>query len=287
MRIVNTFISDGGELPAYTRLSLEKARKTNPNVMIDFICKDNQPFFRDFDINWIPQDSLQDGEVLRQFNEVCWFKDHGTPNTTHPSPELFWHRTCERIYYLSEYINRNRLYDVFHFENDVLIYGDISTVQTNMQMSLTPMSDHQATFAFVHIPVPAMLRDLCFFFNVLLERGNDRLIEAYGFDHVSEMSLLYIAHDHEVFSTFPTQPKYIEKDDWLFDPGSYGQYLGGTNNGHSNGFTDPKHFIGRAISSGEIDCGFDGVPYVTTGGFRYPLFNLHIHSKNLEAFANV
>ena len=154
-------------------------------------------------------------------------------------------------------------------------------------MSLTPMSDHQATFAFVHIPVPAMLRDLCYFFNMLLKEGNDRLIEAYGFDHVSEMSLLYIAYDREVFSMFPTQPKYIEGSDWLFDPGSYGQYLGGTNNGHGSGFTDPKHFICRAISSSEIDCGFDGVPYVTADDSRYPLFNLHIHSKNLEAFANV
>ena len=280
MRIVNTFISDGGELPAYTQLSLKKARETNPSVAIDFICKDNQPFFGDLDINWIPQDSLKDSDTLRDFNEVCWFKNHGTPNTTHPSPELFWHRTCERIYYLSEHINKNRLYDVFHFENDVLIYGDISTVQTSISMSLTPLSNHQTTFAFVHIPVPAMLKDLCRFFNVLLGYGNDHLIQQYGFDHVSEMSLLYIANDHDIFSQFPTLPHHAQEAGWLFDPGSYGQYLGGTNNGHPPGFVDPKHFIGKEIINGNLDITFDGSPSVN--GIK--IFNLHVHNKNLGRF---
>jgi len=70
----------------------------------------------------------------------------------------------------------------------------------------------------------------------------------------------------------------------LFDPGSYGQFLGGTNNGHGPGFTDSEHFIGDHINQGKIKKVefVDGCPFVD--GIK--LFNLHVHSKNLELFAN-
>ena len=81
MKIVNTFISDGGALPDYVRFSIQKARETNPDVELDFICKDDQPIFEEFDVNWVPQDELSDGDVLKEFNNVCDFRRHGTPNT--------------------------------------------------------------------------------------------------------------------------------------------------------------------------------------------------------------
>ena len=287
MRIVNTFISDGGELPAYTQISLAQARKTNPDVTIDFICKDDQSFFKDIGVNWIPQDSLKDGTTLKEFNNLCWFKRHGTPNTTHPSPELFWHRTCERIYYLSEYVDKNRLYDVFHFENDVLLYHDLDGVPQANRISLTPMSVDQVTFAFVHVPMPALIVYLCKFLNEALAIGEEGLIQRFGFDHVSEMSLLHIANKCEMFEAFKTVPEIGEKD-FVFDPGSYGQYLGGTNNGHESGFTDPKHMIGALLRNNKIGAEFTDKPYaIGSDGIKHPIFNLHVHSKNLEGFVNV
>jgi|TARA_R110002020_G_scaffold320021_2_gene536064 hypothetical protein len=286
VKVVNTFISDGGPLPSYTEISLRQARKTNPDVEIDFICKDDQDIFSDLNINWVPQDDIK-SSVLDEFNDVCWFKQHGTPNTTFKSPELFWHRTCERIYYLEAYINQGRFYDVFHFENDVLLYGDISTVPTDVNITLTPMAMKQVTFAFVHIPSPKCLNNLCKFFNMLLSHGNAALMQTYGFDHVSEMSLLHVANEQGAFCTFPLLPKFSDGSDWVFDPGSYGQYLGGTNNGHSEGFTDPSHIIGDAISKGHLDAEFSGSPKAIQGDTVKNIFNLHVHSKNLERFVDV
>jgi|TARA_R110000824_G_scaffold318921_3_gene506037 hypothetical protein len=48
--IINTFISDGGDIPEYTNISLRQARKTNPDADIRFICADNQDIFDELDI---------------------------------------------------------------------------------------------------------------------------------------------------------------------------------------------------------------------------------------------
>jgi hypothetical protein len=278
--IVNTFISDGGPIPEYTNISLRQARKTNPNTDIRFICKDDQPIFSELNIEWVPQDSIG-GNLLDHFNELCWFRRHGTPQTSHPSPELFWHRTAERIYYLQAYIDICNLESVFHFENDVLLYHDLSYVSTGDELMVAPMSDNQTTFAIAYIPEKRHINNLCLYMNWLLSKGEACLQQILK-DHVSEMSLLNLALREEGYlSAFATLPQHA--NNFVFDPGSYGQFLGGTNNGHSSGFTDPKHIIGKLIDSGELNVKFDGEPSVN--GVK--IFNLHIHSKNLQEFAGV
>ena len=279
--IVNTFISDGGPIPEYTNISLRQARHTNPDADIRFISADNQEIFDELDIKWVPQGSI-DGELLRELNECCWFKRHGTPQTTYPSPELFWHRTAERIYYLEAYISQNGLKNVFHFENDVLIYGDLSTVPVSGEIAMMlPMSRNKSTFAFTHIPAPQHLHKVCKYFNTLMSTHGEQRLSQHLRDHVSEMSLLHMAFREWLVAGFPILP--TQSSEMVFDPGSYGQFLGGTNNGHSNGFTDPEHFIGELINSGDLNVEFNGEPSVN--GVK--IFNLHIHSKNLKEFASV
>ena len=80
-------------------------------------------------------------------------------------------------------------------------------------------------------------------------------------------------------------PNFNEDHHYIFDPGSYGQYLGGTNNGHGSGFIDQKHMIGSAMLAEEINAEFNDRPYVIRmDGERFQIFNLHVHSKNLERF---
>lgn len=278
--IINTFISDGGPVPEYTHVSLRQARKTNPDTDIRFICADNQDIFDELDIKWVPQGSI-DSDLLREFNECCWFKRHGTPQTTYPSPELFWHRTAERIYYLEAYMAANNLENVFHFENDVLLYGGLDLVPTCSLMLVLPMSRNKSTFAFTHIPTPVQLHTVCQYFNWVLSTHNESTLMQHLNDHVSEMSLLHMASREQLVFGLPILPS--QNDTVVFDPGSYGQFLGGTNNGHSSGFTDQEHFIGQEISNGNLNVVFDGEPSVN--GVK--IFNLHIHSKNLKEFANV
>jgi hypothetical protein len=282
MRIVNTFISETNEIPKYTEHSLRQARKFNPSIPIDFISPSPAEYFEELNINWINQSGIN-SEELKRFKEVSWFDRHGTPNTTHPSPEGFWQKTAERIFYLQAYIKQNNLNEIFHFENDVLLYDSINEIQTTDKLTVTPMSSSHTTFAFTFIPTAEEITKLCCFFNNALSFGENNLL-SLGYDHISEMSLLNMSLKNNLVSVFPVVPAEDQK--YVFDPGSYGQHLGGTNNGHAEGFIDPSHVIGAYIKTGKIETKFEECPYVK---FKYSkdwckVFNLHVHSKNLERF---
>lgn len=273
--IVNTFISDTNDVPAYTEISLKQARKFNPDTPIHFICKNKPDYFDRYNIQWVPQESVG-GEILNQFNDICWFNRHGTPNTSHPSPEGFWHKTCERIFYLYEYI-KNIDDKVCHFENDVLIYDSLNNIDDLFDgIRICPMSQTQSTFAIALIKSNDYLKNLCQFFITCLALGENQLYQ-YVQDHISEMSLLTLALNHNVVRSLPIFP--FHDYNYVFDPGSYGQFLGGTNNFHGPGFIDEKHFIGQQLKK-HLNVTFNEYPKASTK----KLFNLHVHSKNLEKF---
>jgi hypothetical protein len=103
----------------------------------------------------------------------------------------------------------------------------------------------------------------------------------------------------------------------IWDPGSWGQYLGGTpkKNGRNRRFTDPSHIIGYSLPQHEectpvFQCvsAADLLAYYNTKGLRtnvsfpcvtapfvrcglnqswVPIINLHVHSKHTEEFQSV
>lgn len=282
MRIIYTYISNDKFVPEYTKYSIEMARKNNPCVPIDFICSEYQDCFKDYDITWIDQKQLANGELLKSFNQVCDFKRHGKPNTVYPSSHDFWHRTAERIFYLQEYVSRNVFTDIFHLENDVLIFYPVEASlpdTSGEKISVIRMSHTHTTFAYCHIPRSKLLEKLCLAFIEMLEFiGENNMMTHGGYDHISEMSLLNLALRNNIVRSFDILPNGSR---YVYDPGSYGQYFGGTNNGHGPGFTDPTHYIGSAIISKTIEPFLEnGKPM--TGNTK--IFNLHIHSKNLKDF---
>ena len=110
----------------------------------------------------------------------------------------------------------------------------------------------------------------------------------------------------------------VSLGDHIFDPGSYGQYLGGTHRSPNPGFTDGSHIVGQAIrlSNGngnspectvEMRCKvrtnmFTNTPSVAYESFNnascmtapyvrckqthpwIPLLNLHVHNKKTEMY---
>lgn len=279
--IINTFISDLDIVPAYTAISLKKARDLNPDLPIYFICKKEQPYFKKLNISWVDQATLAQHDLVKRFNELSWFNRHGTPNTTYPSPEGFWHRTCERIFYLAAYCDTHRKENVLHTENDVVMYYSYKQfyANTSNDFCATAMSLKQATFAVMFIPVPSFITFLCEAMLKLMKHGEKFIINEYKVDHVSEMTLLNICMRENIIDSFSILP---ERDYPLcFDPGSYGQFFGGTNNGHGPGFKDPNHYPWMLNCEAFMD---EGRPYVSKDGMTRPLFNLHVHSKKLENF---
>lgn len=277
--LINTFISDTNEVPAYTEISLRQARKLNPEMSIHFICKHKPSYFDELNIEWVNQDDVK-GELIDRFNELSWFNRHGTPPTSYPSPEGFWHKTCERIFYLATYAQDNKLQRFIHTENDVLMFYDYETFKQHIKNEFyaTIMSEKQATFAIVNIPLYSHLLNLCHFFLHMLQHGEQELTKHFN-EHVSEMTLLRAAMSEGIIDTFNIMPKaYLP---FIFDPGSYGQFLGGTNNFHDPGFKDLKHYPWMFNCDAQI---INHKPVVIKNDIQVPLFNLHVHSKNLGKF---
>lgn len=281
--IINTFISDGQKIPEYTLLSLKRLRDLNPDERILFICSTTEPygsFFKKNRIEVMEQNQIE-SDLLLEFNEISNLKRHGTPNTTYPSPDFFFHRAMERIYYLEAVIWENDYKNVWHFENDVLTYYPLP--DQDDELKITMMGAGIATFAVVYIPLAKNLTYICNEFNKLLCENEADLMNKYKIDMVNEMTLLAILNQR----SFPILPPPPFDENYLFDPGSYGQYLGGTNNGHGSGYAGDHHFIGRFINKGYIKPVFEnGKPWVLEldTGEQNALFNLHIHSKKLEQF---
>lgn len=279
--IINTFISDGQKIPEYTLLSLQRLRELNPDERILFICSTTEPyssFFKKNNIEALNQHYI-DSELLSEFNEISDLKRHGTPDTTYPSPDFFFHRAMERIYYLEAVISANDYKNVWHFENDVLTYYPLP--DEGSEFKITMMGPGISTFAVTYIPFSNLLKYICHEFNKLLNEGEVILLNKYKIDMINEMTLLAILKPKS-FEIIPPVTK-----NYLYDPGSYGQYLGGTNNGHGAGYAGDHHLIGRFINKGYIKPVFENrKPWVLDLNVnqRYPLFNLHIHSKKLGQF---
>jgi hypothetical protein len=119
-------------------------------------------------------------------------------------------------------------------------------------------------------------------------------------DMINEMSLLYIYSLHfneKYLDFFPILPvgkysKNLEVFNSIFDPASYGQFVGGTPKaagGALPGFLDNNHFIGNEMIKNRDKYAViwdDDIPYLKYVNTLYRINNLHIHSKLLEDFVN-
>lgn len=306
MKIINTFISDPGvKIPEYTVYSLQKLRENNPDIEIDFICNTGHGFdkvFKNLKVKWVDQNDL-DSFYLDSFRYLSDLERHGTPDTKYPSPPKFFHRALERIFMLQAYSEiDNDFYQVWHTENDVITYYPLNQIRLswydeNIPIYITPMGPKISTFAMAYFYDSNTITSLCTKFLEYLWMSEDKFIKLTGADMLNEMTMLRHAQSGMFIEPLPILPKSykwgLPDDNFLFDPGSYGQYLGGTNNhDHGPGYAGDHHYIGAEINKMNITPYWDSghkKPFVVStpddGSTKtYPLFNLHIHSKNLKAF---
>jgi hypothetical protein len=295
MQIVQTFISDPGvKIPEYTIYSLQKLRENNPEARITFISNTGHGFdnvFKKYDVNWVDQNTL-DSFYLEAFRNLSDLERHGTPDTKYPSPPKFFHRALERIFMLQAFMALDWERDVYHTENDVLTYYplDLDTdtyTPDSPSVCITPMGQYVSTFALAFFHNVNGINELCGKFLEYLWMGEAKFLELSGADMLNEMTMLKRAQWDLYLGTFDILRK-TTTDPYIFDPGSYGQYLGGTNNhDHGPGYAGDHHYIGFKINTGDVVPYWDSglkKPMVIIDGKTYPLFNLHIHSKNLKDF---
>ena len=276
---------------SYFEICINQIIKYNPFVKIFFI-GDSSKFIPNSVIFCNINELISDN--INRFKISDFHKNN--PNT-------LFRTSTERIFYIEALIDEYNLCNVFHFDNDVLIYDSFELILkciSSERNLITPANELNLVCGLFYTKNLNSIRPITNALIKLIELGEHKICELYNnrkiiYDEkivesfsITEMSLLkIIQEDISIIENFPTHPKSsnFSKFQMCFDPSSWGQYLGGTHQGHPTGYFEVHHLIGRYIKDKIYNIIFDnGKPYILSSNNQYNLFNLHIHSKQLNLF---
>jgi hypothetical protein len=244
-------------------------------------------------VNFINLKELEDDSKIREFKNISFYENDNNP---------LWRTSMMRFFYIEALIRKNNLKNIIHFDNDVMIYDSFNKIIQNIketdQNVITPTNEFNLTCGMFYIRNLTSITELNSKLFEKLKLGIDGIYAKHpnrgsSLDPfmVNEMTILKIIQEENLnllslFPILPTSENYKEYN-ICFDPASWGQYIGGTFNGNPPGWAGEHHYIGREILKRKYKILFENkkpqILDIDTNE-KYPLFNLHIHSKNLKTF---
>jgi hypothetical protein len=279
----------GRSLPVFLKDSLQQLRLFNPDITVYFLTDTQHltnPIFALHNILVVDKQKYISEDI--QTFEVLYGR----------GKDDFWTITTTRLMYIANFIQEQNLHDVYHLENDVLLYTDIKNInplftKLYKNMAITVGGPDKCMTGFLFIKRPSALRDMVGFFIKLLKSNTIHNIrKQYGMDMVNEMTLIRVySRDHPNLLEFlPILPfgdfaENFSAFNSIFDPASWGQYVGGTTDGVPGAKPD-DHYIGVLLRQ-NLDytvVWHKGIPYFKYDGHEVKINNLHIHSKNLYKY---
>ena len=286
------------------------------DVYNDFIntCIDQlKSFNRDTEIYLVTStlhfDKVSDKVILISDKELPKSRNHlnfiATNKLDSSFRSGFWKSALERFMYIEDVVELYNLKNIFHFENDVLIYNSLShiniaCIKYNFEMVSTFDNDNRCIPGIVYFKNINIINLLNIF---ILEnpKMNDMLIIS-KFAKIYEKLVFYFPVVPPNYK-FPFFKKYkskqikkyhenFDKFNFLFDAAAIGQYVGGIdprntkNNLVKSGFINESalYNVNDFIINWEYDEMNRKSPILIYGGIKYKIFNLHIHCKLLYLF---
>ncbi|MEN9654609.1 MAG: hypothetical protein RL235_721, partial [Chlamydiota bacterium] len=301
------FIHIGPQLPPYLSTAVSQARLFNPEVPIYLIASEaafnsSDALFVKDGVQFAPCERLEKNWVHRRFLKTAKYDKRSYGG--------LWFFAIERFFYLAALMHEQSLSDVFHMENDVMLYADLE--------ELLPVLRRRYK-GKIGIPFDNDTRGIASLIYVSGLRPLDRFLKFVvdcGRRSDTDMSLLS-RFRHELWRQWTEPlpigiPQYGDKHPFIspaghrpknpelfvvhadefcsfFDAAAIGQYLGGIDPIHRSdtiGFinescvVNPSHFQYEWV----IDEKGRRVPEAIFEGVRWRINNLHVHSKNLTAF---
>jgi len=220
-----------------------------------------------------PLEDIKVGEQRKKFEETSKLDSHFKNG--------FWKYTTMRFFYIYEHVVSHGLTDVFHIENDNLIFLDfLKNLEQFREKQMWCIMDCKTRcipgfLYFKDSDIVSKLLDTCI--QGASNRTNDMLtIGKFRNDNIDQVGNLPIITS---YTDQLSQMLYdnVSKFKCLFDGAAVGQYIGGTDSGKN----DTVGFINETC---EFKCNKviiewrDKKPYLN----GMPLVNLHIHSKDLK-----
>lgn len=291
--MIAVFTHVGSEVPDYTKYTIKQFRHTNPDMPIYFLCNYRfcEPFRRKVrsvpDLTILPLEIYSENPTLQEFKRVSWFKSWGKPDTVYPSPDNFVQGTSERLFVLNAFIKHNKFNNVWHFENDNLVYTDLNFMGLpDDKVTICHMGSVYVVLNAVFIPKHELFDDAVNWYSYQLSKGDAALkAEFPNIEMVQEMTVMRLYDKFNFFSSIPGEMPYYHHNgnDYFMDPASYGQFIAGTNGGHPPGFLDNAHHdIAKAYGNrwkGMSHTRQTGPEILGSDDKKYKLINLHMHNK--------
>ncbi len=303
------FVHLGKELPDYLPVSIAQARLFHPDWPIFLIANQaalehlpeqlSQCNVQYTPCEELPTDPLH-AEFLQRSRLDRSFRDG------------FWTYTTERFFYVYELMKQQQFEELFHLENDVMLYTDLEILlpifhsQYNGKMAVTLDNEDRCIPGFLYISTSTPLYELLSF---ITERSISR----------SANDMMFLARFHNIFQgryidSLPViMPQYTQERELksahgghrtdnptlfhrnidlfssLFDAAALGQYLGGQDprNGPCEfGFVNESSLFQTNLLEFEWQQDQAGrwIPFAKYQGQLWKINNLHIHSKQLDQF---
>ena len=285
----------GKKLPVYLEYAFKQIRIFNPFITVYFLT-DNHLLgdlaFLKYNVIAIDKDLFYSDKV-DQLASLC------TVPTDH-----FWTITTTRLVYIENFLKEFKLSDIYHFENDILLYYTLKEQHDKFQrmyryLAITPGGPDRNMTGLLFIKNSDALALMTqFFIDLRKEHTLEELKAKYKTDMVHEMSLMKmyeVEKGEEFLSYLPILPfgeyaKLYDVFDSIFDPASWGQFVGGASTGIP-GVKPPDHYIGRVLIEHpeysviwKEDSKGRKIPYFKYDDNEVKINNLHIHSKNLHKY---
>jgi hypothetical protein len=207
----------------------------------------------------------------------------------------FWGLTSKRFFFIHSFMNQRNVTNVFHIENDVLTYYNCDTLEkiiSNDKIWVPADSLRRSIASVMFIPNYKI-------FGLFLDNYNNQANDMQNLSYSQSVMphlfdnfpICFQSEDHSQEQKFVTRTYPLFN--MIFDAAAIGQYLGGVDprNNPTNtiGFINETsvikygsyNFVWRTLINDEST----RKPFIKLDDNIYiPIFNLHIHSKNLSHF---
>ena len=200
----------------------------------------------------------------------------------------FWQLTSQRFYYIYEFMKKYDVCDVIHVENDVLIYYNCNELLDKLDRK------------YMYIPFDTYSRNIASIIYVPNKQTFKQILDKYDLNKNDMQNFSYIKRTTGLIQNFPifckqfaSNPEELfvsENSDafpYIFDAAAIGQYLGGIDPRNCADGQNTIGFVNEtcAIKYNQYSIKMqNNLPFIIIKGVEIPIFNLHIHSKNLEMF---
>ncbi len=302
------FVHIGPSIPEYTATAIKQSRLFNPKADIYLVAQTQA-----YKNLCLTKDLAQFDPIFVSTESLPLSSDHAKFQKKSKLDNLyrngFWRYATERFFYLNALISSKDLKNVFHMENDVMLYCDleefIEVFSANYKgIAATFDNEERVIPGFLYIHDDQSIGSLTRFLAKKSLSGENDMVTLAAFKfvengkYIDNLPIIFpsYAEKHPLVSSYKHRtdnPKKFfnnyELFEAIFDAAALGQYLGGADprNGHlPAGFINESCLFNPSFLDfiWQIDPKGRKVPYAMFEGQKIKINNLHIHCKNLEAF---